>query len=137
MFCSGITSDIERLIVSRAQHGMYIIGDATCATKVELWEDVVGILQGREQIGSTLRLRCPRHEDDVINVSEPNDFEKVSPEGGCRVPCGSRLQCGHSCDYLCHAEIRHKITKCCKPCERGRPNCGHGCPKRCHEPCGK
>jgi hypothetical protein len=116
---------------------MYIIGDSRCAQKVKMWGEVIGILQGRDQIGTTLRLRCMRHEDVVLDVARPEDFEVVAPEGGCKELCGRRLDCGHSCDLLCHAEIRHRVAPCRKPCERGRPDCGHSCPKPCSEPCGK
>src|ERR1700738_3957585 len=116
---------------------MYIIGDATGARKVKMWEDVIGILRSRDQIGTTLRLHCSRHIDAVLEVKKPADFEVVASEGGCKELCGRRLDCGHSCEYLCHAEIRHLVVPCRKPCERGRPDCGHSCPKRCSEPCGK
>lgn len=116
---------------------MYIIGDATCARKVKMWEDVIGILRSRDQIRTTLRLQCVRHLDKVLQVDKPADFEMVAPEGGCKELCGQRLNCGHSCEFLCHAEIRHRVAPCRKPCERGRPDCGHRCPKPCSEPCGK
>ena len=115
---------------------MYIIGDSTCASSVKMWKDVVDILKSRDQIGPTFRLRCPRHEDAKLTVSKPEDFEIVAPEGGCSEICGKRLDCGHSCEFLCHAEPRHLVAGCRKPCERGRPTCGHGCPKRCSDPCG-
>lgn len=116
---------------------MYIIGDATCASTVKMWKDVVDILTARDQIGKTLRLRCPRHQDALLIVSKPDDFEVVAPEGGCSELCSARLECGHACEFLCHAKIRHVTAGCRKPCEKGRPICGHGCPKRCSEPCGK
>ena len=115
---------------------MYIIGDSTCASSVKMWKDVVHILKSRDQIGPTFRLRCPRHENAKLIVSKPEDFETVAPEGGCSEICGKRLDCGHACEFLCHAESRHLVAGCRKPCERGRPTCGHGCPKRCSDPCG-
>jgi hypothetical protein len=116
---------------------MYIIGDATCASTVNMWKEVVDILTERDQIGNTLRLRCLRHQDAQLIVSKPDDFEVVAPEGGCSESCAERLACGHACEFLCHAEVRHIAAGCRKPCGRGRPICGHGCPKRCSEPCGK
>jgi hypothetical protein len=115
---------------------MYLIGNATCALSVKMWEEVIGILQRRDQIGHTLRLRCPRHPDKMLIVSKPEDFEVVAPEGGCSELCGQRLNCGHSCEFLCHAEVRHRVAGCRKPCERGRPECGHSCSKACSDPCG-
>ena len=122
---------------SRAQHGMYIIGNAACASSVEIWAKVIGILQEKGRIGRTLRLRCPRHENELLEVSKPEDFEVVSPEGGCSALCGQRLECGHACEFLCHADVRHLVASCAKPCEKGRPQCGHACPKKCSDPCGK
>src|SRR5208282_693505 len=128
MFSLGRTSQVPVLIISRARHGMYIVGDANCATNVKMWDTVVGILRSRDQIGSTLRLRCSRHESANLVVSQPGDFELVAPEGGCSERCGLRLECGHACDYLCHSESRHRAAKCRKPCERGRLDCKHSCP---------
>ena len=116
---------------------MYIVGNAACAVKVKMWGEVVGILENRDQIGSMLRLRCERHPEAVLTVSNPGDFEMVAPEGGCLEKCRTRLDCGHACELLCHAEIRHQVVQCRKSCERGRPDCGHGCSKACYEPCGK
>ena len=115
---------------------MYIIGDSTCASNVAMWKDVIGILESRKQIGPMFRLRCPQHPNTELIVSKPEDFEVVSPEGGCREICGKRLECGHSCEFLCHSDLRHKVGDCRKPCERGRPACGHGCQKRCSDKCG-
>lgn len=115
---------------------MYVIGDSTCASSVPLWQEVLGILESRNQIGPSLRLHCPRHPDKELVASKPEHFEIFSPEGGCTELCGKRLECGHACDFLCHAEARHIIAGCRKPCERGRSNCGHGCQKRCSDKCG-
>ena len=40
------------------------------------------------------------------------DFDK-SPEGGCKLPCGTRLDtCGHVCELMCHGYDRdHKQYK--------------------------
>jgi hypothetical protein len=115
---------------------MYILGDASCASKIQLWDDVVGILTNRGQIGPTLRLQCPRHKETHIVISKPTDFETLAPEGGCTQRCGKRLSCGHSCEFMCHSDQRHLVIPCQKPCERGRTDCGHACPKRCSDPCG-
>jgi len=115
---------------------MYIIGDSTCASGVPLWKEVIGILESRGQIGPSLRLRCSQHPETELLVSKPEHFEIISPEGGCNELCGKRLDCGHRCDFLCHAKARHKVVGCRKQCERGRPNCGHGCQKRCSDKCG-
>ena len=101
-----------------------------------MWAKVVEIFKSRALIGPTLHLQCPRHPDTLLTVSDPEDFELMAPEGGCGKPCGQQLPCGHSCELLCHSEIRHKAAPCRKLCERGRPDCAHPCPKRCSDPCG-
>ncbi len=116
---------------------MYIIGDAKCASSVKMWNEVIEILKDRKQLGPTLRLKCPQHTDKLLVISKPEDFEILSPEGGCTELCGERLACGHSCEFQCHAEASHRIAPCRKPCDRGRLDCEHGCPKRCSDPCGK
>jgi len=102
-----------------------------------MWEDVVELLHSRDQIGPKLRLRCSRHEETVMEVSAPGDFETLAPEGGCTELCNKRLDCGHACEYLCHADSMHKHKECRRRCERGRTDCGHACAKRCYEDCGK
>lgn len=121
---------------SRAQHGMYIIGDSKCASNVEMWHQVISILRQRDQIGAFLSLRCPRHENLPLKIATPSDFEALAPEGGCATPCGQQLDCGHPCELKCHAEIRHRTEPCQKPCTKTHP-CGHVCTNRCSEPCGK
>jgi len=106
------------------------------ASKIKMWQDVINILKSRAQIGPRLRLRCTLHEEKPLYVSKPEDFELISPEGGCMEMCRERWRCGHACEYLCHSYARHQVSACKKPCERGRPDCGHGCAKRCSDPCG-
>jgi len=128
---------LQTLMQSRAMHGMYIIGDSRCAKSCKMWNDVIQILRDRGQIGTSLKLRCPRHEMAEMHVREPLDFELLSPEGGCKEPCGLYLDCGHACKLLCHAESRHHIIPCRELCSRAHQSCGHACQKRCSDPCGK
>src|SRR5579859_4627471 len=114
---------------------MYIIGDAKCAKTVEMWGDVITLLKRNNQIGTDLRLTCPRHQELVLEVTNPSDFERIAPEGGCTRPCGQELQCKHFCELKCHSEFRHK-EPCRKPCRKPRI-CGHDCTRRCSEDCGK
>jgi hypothetical protein len=116
---------------------MYIVGNAALATKVEMWKAVVNILKNRGQIGSELRLCCSRHKDKYLAVAKPADFERIAPEGGCMERCERPLGCGHVCELPCHAETRHKIVRCQKPCQKSHMGCGHRCPKVCWESCGK
>ncbi|WEW54842.1 hypothetical protein PRK78_000268 [Emydomyces testavorans] len=123
------------VLLSRAQHGMYIIGNSTTSRHVEMWQKVLEILEQNGNIGTSLELKCPRHPDDPIAVSEPEHFVQFSPEGGCSLRCSKRLQCGHPCKQKCHSELLHKAVSCLEPCLRLREGCAHACPKVCGDPC--
>ncbi|KAL8847375.1 MAG: hypothetical protein Q9221_007562 [Calogaya cf. arnoldii] len=101
------TSNRINVALSRARHGMYIVGDAQTACSVSMWADIVSILQSRDFIGDSLALCCPRHPDIPIEVRTPDDFAIFSPEGGCNKRCSLRLQCGHACPNKCHSEALH------------------------------
>ena len=129
------TSNRINVALSRAQHGMYIIGDAQTASSVPMWAEIVGILDAQGNIGDRLTLCCPRHPDDLIEVTTPDDFAVFSPEGGCNKRCTSRLQCGHACPNKCHSETLHKAVHCLERCLRSKPGCDHTCSKSCGDPC--
>lgn len=89
-------------------------------------------------VGKSLALSCPRHPATPIQVQEPNDFQKYSPEGGCMEACTDRLECGHRCGARCHSEAMHVVFRCEQPCQRQHQPCGHPCQKAtCGELCGK
>ncbi|KAJ5545400.1 hypothetical protein N7461_007704 [Penicillium sp. DV-2018c] len=131
------TENRINVLLSRAQHGMYLIGNAQTYLNVPMWADVHSQLSRANAVGTELALCCPRHPDTPILVSEPHDFERKSPEGGCSLPCTRRLDpCGHQCQAKCHSAVMHDGFACGKPCERIRSTCGHQCPKLCGEDCG-
>lgn len=76
---------------SRTQHGIHLIGNIATYSNVSIWQKVIGILRGREQVGSSWKLCCPRHAGPVIQVKQPDEFALYSPEGGCREACSDRL----------------------------------------------
>ncbi|EED11898.1 nonsense-mediated mRNA decay protein, putative [Talaromyces stipitatus ATCC 10500] len=84
------TSNRINVLLSRAKHGMYIIGNSITAMHVLMWADVINIFQRNENIGTSLELQCPRHPETLITVSKPDDFPWVSPEGGCDLRCIKR-----------------------------------------------
>ncbi|KAJ6180768.1 hypothetical protein N7519_011229 [Penicillium mononematosum] len=85
------TSNRINVLLSRAQHGMYIIGNSETSIHVPMWAQVVNILKQDQNIGKALELQCPRHPDTPIAVSTPEDFPKFSPEGGCNLRCSAAL----------------------------------------------
>lgn len=46
---------------TRTQHSMHLIGNIATYSNVFMWQKVIGILHGREQVGSSWKLCCPRH----------------------------------------------------------------------------
>ncbi|OGE53266.1 hypothetical protein PENARI_c008G07865 [Penicillium arizonense] len=98
------------VLLSRAQHGMYIIGNSQTALHVPMWAKVIEILRQGKNIGTALDLECPRHPSSLIKVSTPDDFPKSSPEGGCHLRCVQRLACGHACIQKCHSELLHNAV---------------------------
>lgn len=130
------TSNRINVLLSRARHGMFIVGDAQTAATVPMWNQVIGILREGGNIGPSLPLMCERHPDTDMSTSTPDHFSQFSPDGGCILPCQKRLNCGHSCPGRCHSNMIHNATRCLEPCQRLRPNCSHECPRRCYEACG-
>ncbi|KAI9889600.1 MAG: hypothetical protein M1814_005107 [Vezdaea aestivalis] len=76
------TSNRINVLLSRARHGMYIIGNTDTARPVPMWDKVITMLEKKGNIGNALALCCPRHKETEIQVSEPDDFSVLSPEGG-------------------------------------------------------
>lgn len=124
------------VLLSRAKHGMYIIGNSLTSRSVEMWDSVIRILESEGNIGSNLELACPRHPETPISVSNPNHFSRFSPEGGgCTLQCKDRLSCGHPCKQKCHSEILHNAAYCSEPCPRLLKGCSHSCQNRCGDRC--
>ncbi|RDW81247.1 uncharacterized protein DSM5745_04804 [Aspergillus mulundensis] len=112
------------VLLSRAKHGMYIIGNAQTSCHVPMWEAVIKMLEADANIGPKIELQCSRHPEIKIHVSTPDDFARCAPEGGCSEKCGLRLKCGHTCTFKCHSKKLHEAVKCMEPCTVPR-DCGH------------
>ncbi|KAK7498029.1 hypothetical protein BaRGS_00010617, partial [Batillaria attramentaria] len=123
--------------LSRARNGLYAFGNfKILCERSKLWQKVVATAQERGQLGEAIVLRCENHPDTQIQASAPSDFS-AAPEGGCRLPCEARLDCGHVCELLCHGYDRnHEQYRCTKPCERRVCELDlHPCPNKCYEDC--
>lgn len=130
------TSNRINVLLSRAKHGMYIIGNSkTASHSVPMWAKITTMLKADENLGPQLELQCPRHPDTSISVSKPDDFATFSPEGGCSLKCGRRLTCGHSCQQRCHSAVLHTAVYCMEDCPRPLKGCDHSCPKYCGDKC--
>lgn len=132
------TTNRINVLLSRAQHGMYLIGNTDTYSNIPMWAQVHNMLQATDSVGKVLGLCCPRHTDTEIQVVQPEDFARLSPEGGCQLACDRRLaDCGHRCQSRCHSESLHQVFSCPQPCERIHDPCRHNCQKQtCGEDCG-
>lgn len=138
---SGFLKIANRVCValSRARKGFYIIGNATLlARESVLWRNIFADMQAQGTIGKELRLTCQNHPENVIQATCAEDFEDA-PEGGCKRLCGIKLQCGHTCNQVCHpTDIEHeKKFHCQQPCPKIICDLGHKCRKRCGAICGR
>ncbi|EGO55979.1 hypothetical protein NEUTE1DRAFT_68071 [Neurospora tetrasperma FGSC 2508] len=130
------TENRINVLLSRAQHGMYLIGNSRTYRNIAMWADVHEQMTEMKATGDSIALCCPRHPDTPIECSEPDDFLRYSPEGGCDLPCDRRLEpCGHQCSASCHSQALHDAFPCPQPCPRFRTTCNHACPGLCGQKC--
>ena len=119
--------------LSRARMGFYCIGNITMlAGKSELWKKIKTDLEEQEAIGPALPTYCQNHKKTKVEMVTAKDF-KNAPEGGCKLPCDFRLDCGHKCEMACHpVDPEHKEYVCQKLCNKEVCTLQHRCPKLCH-----
>ncbi|OLL25606.1 NFX1-type zinc finger-containing protein 1 [Neolecta irregularis DAH-3] len=125
------------VLLSRAMHGMYIVGNVNLARKSDFWASIIRQLEMRNRIQKGFHLACPRHLECITIAEKPEDFYLKAPEGGCNLPCGGKLPCGHACTLKCHDEALHSKTACFEACLKLHKPCGHPCMQRCSDACGK
>ncbi|ETN42088.1 uncharacterized protein HMPREF1541_04027 [Cyphellophora europaea CBS 101466] len=77
------TTNRANVLLSRAKHGMYLVGDSSCYETEPMWAKVLELLRKNNNLGPALELRCPRHPAKPIAVKNADDFARLSPEGGC------------------------------------------------------
>lgn len=125
------TTNRINVLLSRAQYGMYLVGNTETYSNQQMWAKVQGMLHATDAVGQAFALCCPRHPKTEIEVFEPEDFARLSPEGGCELACDRRLaDCGHRCQARCHSESMHQVFSCPQRCQRLRDTCGHDCEKQ-------
>lgn len=133
------TTNRANVLLSRAQHGMYLVGNAETFRASGrgpdgIWARVLGSLEAAGRVGDTLTLVCsnPNHPPEETRVTTAEDFGQRCRDGGCSRRCGFPLACGHGCPRLCHPDNpSHTGEPCRQPCAAALP-CGHACPLRCH-----
>ena len=131
----GFLGESNRICValSRARQGFYCIGNFNLLkSHCKLWKEICDDLKTKEAIGDNLQLICKRHKN-VTNVRWAREFKQCEL-GGCTMPCGDRLECGHACDKLCHvSDVYHALGRCIKMCFNSCSS-GHKCHNKCHYP---
>ena len=131
----GFLSESNRICValSRARQGLYCIGNfKQLKGKCKLWQEICDDLETKNAIGETLDLVCKRHQN-VTSVRKSREFDVKF--GGCKMPCGERLVCGHACETPCHVSDHfHEKGQCSKFCFMKCSPKDHQCQYRCHYP---
>ncbi|KAH9007625.1 hypothetical protein EDB83DRAFT_2236280 [Lactarius deliciosus] len=131
------SSNRINVALSRAKHGLYILGNASNLRKNETWRSVLDEMEKEDQLGYGLPIVCPRHPKTSQLVTKPGQIPTHAPEGGCLRPCEYRLSCGHVCPSMCHTDLdNHRRMRCNQPCVRVTCPRAHPCPKLCFEDCG-
>ncbi|KAI0667327.1 hypothetical protein C8Q78DRAFT_404096 [Trametes maxima] len=131
------SSNRINVALSRAKHGLYILGNAANLRKNFTWSQILDEMESRDQVGAGFPIACPRHPEQARVISKPGELPTLAPAGGCLLPCEYRLNCGHICPSTCHAAPdNHRSMKCLAPCNRTPCPRNHPCPKRCSDECG-
>jgi superfamily I DNA and/or RNA helicase len=68
------TSNRINVLLSRAKHGMYIVGNTETSSHVSMWGEVLNLLHEGGNVGTSLELCCPRHPETPLVVTTPDDF---------------------------------------------------------------
>ncbi|GAB5368268.1 hypothetical protein AAMO2058_001304500 [Amorphochlora amoebiformis] len=131
-------SNRVNVMISRAMHGMYILGSSStinASKKATMFHDIFHSLKSTSNMGTTIPLKCQPH-GNITFIKEPKDFEILSPDGGCKELCKARLGCGHACTRYCHPDDPdHSNSVCLEPCKKLLP-CDHPCANLCSQICG-
>ena len=99
--------------LSRAKKGFYCIGNLSMmAEQSELWSGIVEDMRAQGNVGEALTLTCQNHPNNKIQASCDQDFRKA-PEGGCQLPCNTRLDCGHVCEKVTQVAVALGETRAC------------------------
>ncbi|KAH9848820.1 hypothetical protein C2E23DRAFT_738850 [Lenzites betulinus] len=131
------SSNRINVALSRAKHGLYVMGNAANLRKNPTWSTILDEMEERNQIGCGFPIRCTRHPAQATMITKPGQLSIVAPVGGCLLPCGFRMNCGHICPSVCHAAPdNHRSMKCPAPCNRTPCPRKHPCPLRCSDDCG-
>lgn len=72
----------DTVALSRARHGLYILGNASeLSGQSSTWATVVDELTEQGALGNQLPIVCHRHPEEVGFISKPGDLPRLSPDG--------------------------------------------------------
>jgi len=75
-----------------------------------MFNNILKLMEARGLVSDSLTLKCKNHGREYV-VKKPEDFDTVTPFGGCTLACGKRLECGHSCRQMCHPDEHLRNTQ--------------------------
>ncbi|RUP52086.1 hypothetical protein BC936DRAFT_141680 [Jimgerdemannia flammicorona] len=86
------------VLLSRAQHGMFILGNADLLASNEngMWPQVVNELRDNDRLGPGFPIMCQNHPNTWNVIDVPENFKIIAPHGGCNLPCTYNMDCGHA-----------------------------------------
>ncbi|CAK5268430.1 unnamed protein product [Mycena citricolor] len=115
----GFMFSPERLnvLLSRPRNAFIMIGNSDTFLHSrkgkDLWGRFFGMMKEGGHIYDGLPVKCERHPDRVQVLRSPVDFDNECPDGGCKEPCGTMLNCGqHTCPSKCHQLADHSKMEC-------------------------
>ncbi|KAF4611044.1 hypothetical protein D9613_006821 [Agrocybe pediades] len=143
----GFMASPERLnvLLSRARNGLIMVGNGNTFKNArkgkELWRQLFGLLHDGNHMYQGLPIRCENHPNTKALLTQVADFDEISPDGGCTLPCGVLLSCNlHSCPSKCHQLSDHSKLICkemmTSKCPNGHAHtwpCGKGAPLTCNK----
>lgn len=117
----GFLASEERINVlfSRAREGMFVVGNLESLTECssasgrKLWCNMKRVLEDNNSLYDHFPAKCQKHST-LHQIRNPEDFDRLAPEGGCGLRCTLLLDCGHRCPRKCHGHVKfvHSMIKC-------------------------
>ncbi|KAF9370074.1 hypothetical protein CPC16_003976, partial [Podila verticillata] len=81
------SSNRTNVLLSRAQHGMFLLGNATIMAheKNGIWPSVIKELRAHDRIGDGFPLKCKNHPEQIRIAESSEQFKILAPNGGCNL----------------------------------------------------
>jgi hypothetical protein len=76
--------NLSSVALSRAKHGLYIIGNAqNLSSRSPMWRTVIEELETRQELGEGIPVACNRHPETTVVISKPGELPRFAPDGTC------------------------------------------------------